>query len=361
MPSSTGRRAGIYVRISQDREGAGLGVARQEKDCRVLAERLGWQVANVYCDNDISASDRRKKRKEYLRLLADVESGAVNAVITWHMDRLHRQPYELEKFIDLVEDRDVAIQTVKAGDIDASTPTGRMLLRVVGATDRYEVEHKAERIRRKHVELAEQGRRSGGTRAFGYVQVREPINSRMVYIREDVVEEEAAIIREAADRTLLGTSLRAVCRDLNERGVLSASGGPWVSTSLKRILLSPRLVGKRVHRGREYPAVWPAILDLETHSALKEILNDPKRRTNGGYHKAVLLTQRWHPTVLAMRQSARGQADGHEAAIVRLQRTGATDGPRRLPERTSADPGRGAGGLRRKIGNGALLGDSCPS
>ncbi|MBA3489531.1 MAG: recombinase family protein, partial [Longispora sp.] len=48
-------RAGIYVRISQDREGAGLGVARQETDCRALCERLGWTVVDVYADNDTSA------------------------------------------------------------------------------------------------------------------------------------------------------------------------------------------------------------------------------------------------------------------------------------------------------------------
>ena len=47
--------AAIYARISRDREGAGLGVERQEADCRALAERLGWDVVAVYVDNDISA------------------------------------------------------------------------------------------------------------------------------------------------------------------------------------------------------------------------------------------------------------------------------------------------------------------
>jgi len=43
-------RAAIYCRISDDREGRGLGVARQEDDCRKLAERLGWEVAKLYRD-----------------------------------------------------------------------------------------------------------------------------------------------------------------------------------------------------------------------------------------------------------------------------------------------------------------------
>ena len=45
----------IYVRISEDRAGAGLGVARQEQDCRELAARRGWDVHDVYVDNDTEA------------------------------------------------------------------------------------------------------------------------------------------------------------------------------------------------------------------------------------------------------------------------------------------------------------------
>ena len=47
-------RAAIYVRISQDRTGEGLGVARQEADCRALCDRLDWTVVDVYPDDDTS-------------------------------------------------------------------------------------------------------------------------------------------------------------------------------------------------------------------------------------------------------------------------------------------------------------------
>ncbi|NYI46303.1 DNA invertase Pin-like site-specific DNA recombinase [Nocardioides aromaticivorans] len=48
-------RAAIYTRISQDRTGAGLGVDRQEQDCRAKAEELGLDVVAVFSDNDTSA------------------------------------------------------------------------------------------------------------------------------------------------------------------------------------------------------------------------------------------------------------------------------------------------------------------
>src|SRR4051794_12379321 len=176
------RHVAIYVRISDDREGAGLGVARQEADCRQRAELLGWSVADVYVDNDLSAYSGRP-RPQYARLLADLRSGRADAVLAWHTDRLHRSPKELEEFIDVCETRGVAVETVKAGPVDLSTPAGRAVARTLGAWARYESEHKAERNRRKALELAEAGKLSGGgTRPYGY-------NDDRLTIRED----EAAI------------------------------------------------------------------------------------------------------------------------------------------------------------------------
>jgi site-specific DNA recombinase len=122
---ATAVRVAVYCRISQDGEGQGLGVARQEADCRRLAERRGWDVVEVYVDNDLSAYSG-KARPGYQRLLADIEAGKVEAVVAWHPDRLHRSPVELEAFIDLVERSGVGVETVQAGRVDLATPAGRM-------------------------------------------------------------------------------------------------------------------------------------------------------------------------------------------------------------------------------------------
>ena len=121
----TTRSAAVYVRISQDRGGAGLGVQRQEKECRALAERLGWTVTEVYCDDDISAFSGKPSS----RLRADAGRHRVRritAVIAWHPDRLHRRSAELERYISVCERHGVANQTVTAGMWDLSTPSGRM-------------------------------------------------------------------------------------------------------------------------------------------------------------------------------------------------------------------------------------------
>jgi len=51
-------RAAIYCRISRDKVGAGLGVERQQADCRALAERLGWSVVEAFSDDDLGPGCR---------------------------------------------------------------------------------------------------------------------------------------------------------------------------------------------------------------------------------------------------------------------------------------------------------------
>lgn len=261
-------RTGIYVRISDDKEGSGLGVARQESDCReVLIERNGWTVAEVYVDNDRSAYSG-KPRPAYRRMLADAAEGRLDAIVAWHTDRLHRSPRELEEFIDLVETRNLVVQTVKAGLLDLATPAGRMLARMLGAQARYESEHKADRQRAKHRQIAlAGGRAGGGTRAFGF-----EVDS--ITIRDD----EADAVREAAGRILAGESLLGVCASLNERGMLTPAGGRWQQGPLRRMLMSARISGQREYQGEIVAdAVWPAIITPEQTVALRRLLTDPDR------------------------------------------------------------------------------------
>src|SRR5207244_3099370 len=125
-------RAGVYARISSDREGDGLGVARQIEDCERLAERKGWPVAARYVDDDVSAWSG-KRRPEYARMLADLETGTIDGLLVYDQDRLHRQPSELESFIDLCKRRGLTYVTSVSGDIDLTTPDGQFQARILGA------------------------------------------------------------------------------------------------------------------------------------------------------------------------------------------------------------------------------------
>jgi site-specific DNA recombinase len=272
-----GNRAAIYTRISQDRTGAGLAVERQEVECRQLAERLGLTIVEVYSDNDISAYSG-KPRPGYRRLLAAIRGGQVGAVVVWHLDRLTRQPSELETYLDVA--RDVPTYSVTAGQLDLATPSGKMTARIAAAVAAAEVERMKERKRSARDQAAAAGRWTGGRRPFGYQG--DGVT---------VVEAEAEAIRWAATELLGGTSLNKLAAELNRRGVQTSTGGRWAPTEVRRMLLRPRNAGLMQHRGQEVgPADWPAILDETVWRGVVAKLSDTSRRKNLGRDRRWLMS-----------------------------------------------------------------------
>ena len=204
--------AAIYCRISRDRTGAGLGVERQEEDCRALAASLSLQVAEVFVDNDLSAYSG-KPRPEYDRLLAGIKAGRFDAVIVWHQDRLLRRNVDLEGYIAVCEPRSTPTYTVRAGTVDLATPSGRAVARTLAAWASYEVETSTARVKAAKLQQARAGGWSGGQRQYGY-------DDGMRGFRE----AEAAVVQEMAERVIRGESFRSLAIDLNERGSTTTHG-----------------------------------------------------------------------------------------------------------------------------------------
>jgi site-specific DNA recombinase len=271
-------RAAIYCRISSDRDGEALGVERQEKDCRELAERLGWEVAAVFVDNDISASTRSKKpRPQYGDMIRRAQRREFGAVLAYSNSRLTRRPRELEDLIDLHDQHGVKIHTAVSGNDDLSTADGRMVARIKANVDAAEAERTAERVVRAKAQAAEQGKYRGGRRPFGY-------NSDGVTINK----KEAEFLRYAAKSLLAGRSLNAVVRDLNEKGSQTSTKKPWDTHTLRPVLLRARNAGL-IQRGPVWhrepdiigKAQWPAILDEEEWRAVHKLLTNPARLSAG--------------------------------------------------------------------------------
>ncbi len=271
--------AAVYVRISDDRQGLALGVQRQLDDCESLAERHGWEVVDRYVDNDVSAYSGRV-RPEYTRLCDDMKAGRIDTVVAWHNDRLHRSPRELEDFIDLIEATGATVATVTAGDFDLATPEGRLTARITVSVAMKESEDKSRRARRKQEELAKAGKvGGGGTRPFGFEDDR-------VTIRED----EAELIREAVARIIAGETIYGIGTDWGQRGIETPTGKTqWRSSTLKRMLRSPRIAGLRQHQGEVVgEAVWEAIISPADRLRVIAELDNPSRTP--GPPRSYLLT-----------------------------------------------------------------------
>ena len=261
--------AAVYARISQDRAGDGLGVARQIEDCEAEAVRRGWIVAEVYVDDDVSAYSG-KVRPGYRHMLDDLAGGHRDAVLVWHMDRLHRRPIELEEFARVCDAAGARVATLH-GDVDFGTGDGLLVARIMAAVAANESDAKGRRVRRKMDEIARAGRPHGGRRPFGFESDRVTIR-----------ESEAAVIRVLAARFLAGESLTSLSGWLDETGVATTHGAVrWARTVVRSLLRSGRICGMREHRGEIIgPATWPAIVSVEDGARMRAILDDPSRRTS---------------------------------------------------------------------------------
>lgn len=272
------KQAAIYCRISSDRVGAGLGVERQERECRELAQTLGWDVVEVYVDNDVSAFNRRGKDVDWRRLLKDLKTGLYDAVLAWHVDRMYRRPRDLDALIEVIEQRKIPVRTVTSGLLDLSNPAGVAMAKVSAVFAEYESAQKGERQRSKHRELALAGKGTGGgTRPFGYEDDRVTVR-----------ESEAMLIREATRRILdNGQSLSGLVKEWNEQGISTVTGTRWNTVVMRRLMVSARISGRReYHRVHDIGEItnnnaqWAGIISHEDSDRLRELLTDPARQTN---------------------------------------------------------------------------------
>lgn len=273
-------RTGIYCRISLDAEGDELGVNRQRVDCIAEAERRGWIVAEVYIDNDISAS-KGKLRPEFERMLRDASAGHIQAITAYDVSRLTRNPTELESIIDMAERYGLELATV-GGRIDVSSPEGRVTARVVGSLAKYEVEQMSKRLKRKFAEKAALGEPHGYP-PYGYRRVETlGADGRPDAVKRDIVHpEHGDVVREAARRILAHESLRAIVMNFNARGIHGPKAAKWNSTILRQILLRPTNAGLRRYQGKIVgPSTTEPLYGQDIFNRLVALLTDASRKSN---------------------------------------------------------------------------------
>ena len=256
-------RAVIYVRQSLDKSGEGLGVARQEQECRRLCKYRKWSVAEVVTDNDRSASVG--VRPGYRQLIKMIENGDVDVVVVLRVDRLLRKLVDLEELIELTERTGVKIATVE-GDLQLDSASGRMMGRMLAVVARAEIETKSARQKLANKQRAEAGRPHGSRRTFGY----EDDN---VTIRED----EALVLKEMAVRFLNGWSYRRISEYLNAQDIRTAEGRQFFPITVRNMLIRKKYAGIRSYEGVDYKGQWPAIFDENMWARIQYKYRDRRR------------------------------------------------------------------------------------
>jgi site-specific DNA recombinase len=297
-------RAVLYARISQDELGTEKGVTRQLADARALATTRGWTVVDEFSDNNVSALNGAR-RDGYEAVLRTCASGDVDKIVVFHTSRLWRNRAERAHGIERLAAARVGIVAVKGPDLDLDSAYGRGLAGLIGEFDTLESEIKAERVAHAARQRAEEGRANGAV-AYGWQRVYTRDDQGRVTGFKDIEHPEQAVsVREIVGRLLSGESLRAVTDSLNHRGIpapgagrrrrhrgpgQNAEGSIWNKTSVKKIALRQANVGVRVHRDREYPAAWPALISRDRHERVKALLTNPARSVRRDGSRKHLLT-----------------------------------------------------------------------
>ncbi|MBR7830571.1 recombinase family protein [Actinospica sp. MGRD01-02] len=241
------QNAGAYARISDDPSGLKKGVGRQTEDMRELAARTGWKIGRFYIENDVSAFKKRKVtlpdgsvvwrviRPEWRKMLDDFHNGVIDGLIVYDLDRLARQPRDLEDLIDLVEYHGRPVAGV-TGTIDLMTSGGRAMARVLLAMANKSSEDTARRVARESLARANEGK-TRKLRRFGRT------------IDGELIAEEVEVIRWAAGRITDGASWAGTVKILEDGDVRPVNGGTWSVAALRRYILRPTVAGIAVYNG----------------------------------------------------------------------------------------------------------------
>jgi site-specific DNA recombinase len=260
MKAADPPRAGIYTRISLAALGDTTKVDDQERICRDLAGRLGWEVVDVYCDHSKSAWQKNRKRKQWDRMLGDVDTGRINAIVVYHGDRLVRRPQDLSKLLDLADNKGVKLAS-PTGTYDLDKNRLELWIRAAFAEE--ESQRTSERRQDQYKRWRREGRtRPGGRGGRAYGFATDGINQ---------IPAEVVIVQEAARRVLGGEATLAIARDLTARGHTVPTGGPFTHGALRKMLARPRYAG--LMPDGVHPGAWQAILERETWEAVRAVLD----------------------------------------------------------------------------------------
>jgi site-specific DNA recombinase len=270
--TKTSTRAVTYTRISKDKAGDEHGVANQQKALDRYAVERGWTVVRRLSDNDLSASNG-VHRPGYDEALRMVDAGLCDVVLCWAVDRFVRRIADLESVIGRLTAAGCKLAAV-SGDMDLSSDAGRTVARMLSVIAQGEVERKSARQKLAASEAAAAGKRwTGCPRPFGYAAD---------HVTPDPTE--AAAIEWAAGALLGGSTVSAVIREWNARGLRTPQGGkPFTRQSVTTILRNPRLANLNAYHGEiTGPGDWQPVLAEETWRAVRALLDDPARKPPRG-------------------------------------------------------------------------------
>lgn len=265
-------RCAVYTRKSSEEglemEFNSLEAQREACEAYVASQRAeGWiLVADRYDDGGFSGGTL--ERPALKRLRADIESGRVDVVVVYKIDRLSRSLMDFSRLVEVFDQHKVTFVSVTQS-FNTTTSMGRLTLNVLLSFAQFEREVIGERIRDKFAASRKRGMWMGGWAPLGY-EVKD---------RKLVVNEaDARLVRSIFQRFLKTGSATVVARELIAEDARNKYGKLIDKGILYKLLINPVYIGVAVHKGVSYPGEHVGIVDRKIWDKVQARLQESPRK-----------------------------------------------------------------------------------
>ena len=249
------KRCAIYTRKSSedglDQSFNSLDAQREACHAYVLSQTgEGWE-ASAHRFDDGGFSGGNTNRPGLQALLSDIQTGKIDIVVVYKIDRLTRSLADFARIVEVFERHDCSFVSVTQS-FNTTGSMGKLMLNVLLSFAQFEREVTGERIRDKVAASKAKGMWMGGVPPLGYDLPKD--GARVLRVNE----EEAERVRFIFNRYLELSSVHSLLKDLKHREIVSkfrmtlqgraVGGKPFSRSTLYYLLQNPVYLGKIKHK-----------------------------------------------------------------------------------------------------------------
>jgi len=236
-------RAALYIRVSTDEQvREGYSLEAQKAHLLEYAKKNGYSVVGLYADEGITARKSYKKRKEFMRLISDVEAGKIDLILFIKLDRWFRSVADYYKIQEILDAYGVGWRSTTE-QYDTTTASGRLYINIRLAVAQDEADRTSERIKFVFDRKVAESQIISGRVPLGY-KVKD---KRLV-----IDEAGAEVVRRAYDLYLSLRGRRATIYQMRDEY------GPDLTYRMIEVMLSNE---KYIGKYRDNLNYCPAIIE----------------------------------------------------------------------------------------------------
>ena len=316
--------AALYARVSSDRQDVDLSVSAQLRALKEYAKANGYSVAREYVDE--AESGRVADRPQFREMIEEGSKpkAPFEVILVWKFSRFTRKREHAVAFKSQL--RRKGIRVVSITEQAEDNATGRLLEGIIESVDEYYSENLAQEVVRGMREAASRGFFLGSNAPFGYKRVKVSDGAKERPTLE-VDPATAPVVRELFEKSLRGSGLKELCKELNDRGITNR-GKRWYKGTLHYVLRNEAYTGTAVwgktSKGGEAPdpvrveGAWPALVSRELFEEVQQAMSEraPKVQKPGRVGSQYLLSGLLKCGVCGRPYSAQGAKSGQFAYYI---------------------------------------------